>query len=172
MRRSSPSRRISSRLSRWNHNLIRWASSASSTPIEMHARSWTGIGSILDVASRLGDVRWCAQIAPIVLIGRKGHDPLSLRRETDVAVNDGEGAIFRNFREDARRDDVNSGKGRHARPGHRMDRWILSGIDRPRLGFCAHFVLATEKLAVFVEDQGARCVAVLNRQRGERICSR
>jgi hypothetical protein len=49
---------------------------------------------LAQIGSGLGEVRWAAKVAPVVLVGAKGEDFLALGGEAEVGIDDGEDAVF------------------------------------------------------------------------------
>ena len=52
-----------------------------------------------------------AQIAPIIFVGTKRQDLLSLASQTQIGFDDGEGSFFHHLRYEERRNYVDTGKG-------------------------------------------------------------
>src|SRR2546429_5342381 len=60
----------------------------------------------------LGKIGGAAEVAPVVFVGAEGEDFLALGGETEIDINDGEGAFLVEHVEEARGDDVNAREGK------------------------------------------------------------
>src|SRR2546429_6369737 len=60
----------------------------------------------------LGKIGGAAEVAPVVFVGAEGEDFLALGGETEIDINDGEGAFLVEHVEEARGNDVNAREGK------------------------------------------------------------
>ncbi len=65
----------------------------------------------MDIGGGLGEVFRAAEVAPVEFVGAEGNDFFPGGGQAEIAVDDGEGAAFREEGEEARGDDVNSCEG-------------------------------------------------------------
>src|SRR5437773_11504568 len=79
----------------------------------------------------LGKIGGAAEVAPVVFVGAEGEDFLALGGETEIDINDGEGAFLVEHVEEARGNDVNAREGKRKwrlengeGRGGRQSRWI------------------------------------------------
>src|SRR6266576_2853274 len=63
----------------------------------------------------LGKIGGAAEVAPVVFVGAEGEDFLALGGETEIDINDGEGAFLVEHVEEARGNDVNAREGKRRR---------------------------------------------------------
>ena len=135
------------------------------------------VSSVRHIVGGIVEVFRPAEIAPIGAIGAKGKNLFALFREAQIGVDDGKGAFFFKLREDARREDVNAGKGEGldwTRGRERDSSWTDTfPIGRPSvLQSLRASRRADRRMALLVEEQIARGLAVLDGQRGQRVVFR
>src|ERR1035437_4958231 len=92
----------------------------------------SGVHSAFDVARRLQYALRTAEVAPVVFIRAKGEDFFFFGGEMQIGGNDGKGALLFDLREDARREDVNAGKGQSLNRSGRANQfrlYVFSGLS-------------------------------------------
>jgi len=67
---------------------------------------------LLKMQGCLGKIGGAAEVAPVVFVGAEGEDFLALGGETEIDINDGEGAFLVEHVEEARGNDVNAREGK------------------------------------------------------------
>src|SRR5580700_1156514 len=124
-------------------------------PVECSAERLQCNEFSLQVFGCLRNALGLAEVAPIIFVGAESADYFSRRGKTQIRGDDGERSVFGQHAEQTRRNNVDAGEAQRIHFLAASDKFWLIAAE-----------LSSTKLQLVIEQQAARRLTILHRERG------